>query len=358
MKKARLLVLGLAALVALALASPALAVRTFTVSPAVLTVGGSGDFTVAFAQDDADAPLAKVTIYAPSGYSSLLSQAVGARIGIAKATVILKALAGAKVPDVPGEVTVGNPATYTSGTPQASAIACTGTATHEAFWVLTLTLAGTPVPVTVYVDRVTAGPETAFASLKLQVCFSSPDVPQDKGGAPTGAQPVSAQFTMTGVVTNPATAGTYTWRAIFTPYQPGTSTVNAAGSVEGRSLVQLPTQLTLSGKRIKKKVGKKTFTFARLGGTLTRVGVGVSGANVEILANGKRVTTVRTRARGVFSVDIRVRATTTYTVRAVLGVQRIDAEGCAGQAVTPARCESATAAPATVKSAAGIRIRP
>src|SRR5215208_3208173 len=123
--KLKLLVPAIAGAASLALAGPALAIQTLTVTPEEYVVGGSGDFTISVAQETAD----------PAKYAS-------------------------------------NP----------SNLGCTGQATHAAVWLLNLTLAGQTLPVPVYVDRVTTGAETGFAGLKLQVCFSSPDVPASAGG--------------------------------------------------------------------------------------------------------------------------------------------------------------------------------
>lgn len=354
----KLLVLGVMGAAALALAAPAFAVQTLTVTPSQYVVGGSGDFTIAIAQDDADAPIAKVTIYAPVGYSSLFSQSIGAKIGTASGTVILNALAGARAP-VAGDIVNDDPAKYTSNP---SNLGCTGQAVHNAVWLLNLTLAGQTLAVPVYVDRVTTGPETGFAGLKLQVCFSSPDIPPASGGAANGAKPVAASMTLTNVIANPQTAGTYAWRAVFTPYNPGTATTNPAATTEARSLVQLPTQLTMTGKRTKKVTGKGTSrrvaTYVTLRGSLTQVNVGASGYAVVIKANGKTVKTLTTGANGSYAVTIRVTKKTTFSATATLPAKRDDATGCAGTSIAPAGCKSATIAPAAVEASAPFTVVP
>jgi hypothetical protein len=356
--KVKLLVLAIASAAAMALAGPALAIQTLTVTPSEYVVGGSGDFTIAIAQDVADAPIAKVTIYAPVGYSSLFGQAVGAKIGTASGTVILKALAGARAP-VTGDITVGDAAAFRTNP---SNLNCTQQANHDAVWILNLSLAGNALPIPVYVDRVTTGAETGFAGLKLQVCFSSPDVPPASGGAPNGAQPIEAAMTLKDVIANPQTAGTYTWRTLFTPYQPGTGTVNPAGTVETRALVQLPTQLTMTGKRTKKVTGKgkkrKVATFVTLRGALTQVNVGVSGVAVAIKANGKTVKTVRTGANGAYAVTIRVTKKTTFSAETTIAAKRDDVAGCAGTSIAPGGCKTATIAAAAVKGRSPFTVVP
>jgi hypothetical protein len=357
--KLKILVLGILSTVALALAGPALAIQTLTVTPSEYVVGGSGNFTIGIAQDAADAPIAKVTIYAPVGYSSLFGQSVGAKIGTASGVVILKALAGARAP-VTGDINVADPAAFRT---DARNLGCTGQANHDAVWILNLSLAGNALPIPVFVDRVTTGAETGFAGIKLQVCFSSPDVPQASGGAPNGAQPIEAAMTLTDVIANPQTAGTYTWRTLFTPYTPGTANANPAGTVEARSLVQLPTQLTMTGKRTKKFTGKgkkrKALTYVTLRGSLTQVNVGVPGASVVIKANGKAVKTVRTTGTGAYAVTLRVTKKTTFSADTSIAVKRDDAGGCAGAAVFPGvRCVTATVAAAAVKGRSPFTVVP
>jgi len=357
MKKVRLLVLGLAGVVSLALASPALAERTLVVTPSDYIASGAGTNTIEIAQADSDAPLAKVTLYAPVGYGSLLNEAPGATIGQVSAVVVIKALAGAKVP-VTGAIQVDDPAKYTS---DQAAVACAGAVRHDAVWLLRLSLQGQALDVPMYVDRVTQGPETGFAAFRMQVCFRSPDIPVAQGGQPNGVTPISARIALERTFSNPSTNGTYTWRAVFLPYTPGTGNVNVAGAVEARSLIQLPTQLTIKGSKVKRKVGKRTFTYAQLSGNITRVGVGVSGLSVRVLKNGKLVATVKSRAGGAWSVRIRItgRSVVTFSAQVVVPVSRVDAAGCAGAVAPPAaRCESATAAPASVKSRGTFRIRP
>ena len=357
MKKVRLLVLGLAATVGLALASPALATRTLTITPNDYNVSGAGGNTIAIEQSDSDAPLAKVTLYAPVGYASLLNEQPGANIGSVSAVVMIKALAGAKVP-VQGAILVDDPAKYTS---QQAAVACAGAVRHDAVWLLKLSLQGQALDVPMFVDRVTQGTETGFAAFKMQVCFRSPDIPVEQGGQPNGVTPLSARIFLERTFANPGTNGTYTWRAVFIPFRAGTGTIDVAGAVEARSLVQLPTQLTIKGKKVKRKVGKKTLTYAEVSGTITRVGVGVAGLNVRVRLNGKLVAAVKSRAGGAYSVRVRIRgkSVVTFSSQVVVPVRRVDAAGCAGPTAPPAaRCESATAAPATVVSRGTYRVRP
>jgi hypothetical protein len=155
-----------------------------------------------------------------------------------------KALGGAML-TLAGDVLVANPA---DPTVQAAALQCTKTTTHTTIWVLNTSLQGQTVAIPVFVDQV--GP------LVVQtVCLPSPDVPEAMGGAKFGAQLFAADFTIKNVFTNAGTSNDYEWAGIFTPYTPGSATPNPAGTLEARTLVGLPSSLTL--KRVAAKTGFK-----------------------------------------------------------------------------------------------------
>lgn len=355
MTKVRFLVLGLVGATALALASPALASHTLVVTPSDYNVNGAGTTTLRLAMAETERPIAKITIYAPLGWASPLSETAGTTIGQARALVVIKSLAGAKA-TVEGAIVADDPAKYTTNP---AAVQCAGAVRHDAVWLLNLSLQGQSLQVPVFVDRVAQGPETGFASFKLQVCFASPDVPPSQGGQSVGAMPIEMQLTLnSGVFRNPSTNGTYSWRALVTPYNPGTATANPALTEEVRSLVLLPTQLTLAGRKVIRKVGKRRLAYATLNGTLTQVNAGVAGRFVRILANGKRVATVSTNASGVYRVTLRLRARTTYTAQAVIPVRDAGATGCASPLPGTAGCTKATVAPATVAGRGRVTLRP
>ena len=184
-------------------------------------------------QTAADDPTAKDTIYAPLGYGVNLSQAAGTKIGDVSARLILRQGGNAEV-DVEGQVIADNPALYLNNP-------CTRNPNpHGAVWKLNITVAGSPLTVPIYVDAVTAGPEAAFASAKIQLCLAGPI------GTPAGAQLLFALFDVNGVFTNPSTTANRIWRATFTPYVPGTPTPNPGGTTEGQALS--PGRVSLSVK--------------------------------------------------------------------------------------------------------------
>jgi hypothetical protein len=248
----RLALLACASFIGLALAAPALAAYnpSLTIEQSSYKVGGATIADVFIVAPQNDDPTAKLKIFSPAGYSAVLTQAPGTKIGSVFAIVKAKALGGALLP-LSGDVLVANP---TDPAIQAAALRCTGITTNQANWVLNTQLQGQTVAIPVFVNKV--GP-----FVTQDVCLPSPDIPPASGGATFGAQLVSADFTVKGVFTNAPAKGGYEWAGIFTPYTPGTGTPNAAGTVEWRTFVGLPSSLTLAKAKAKrgfKLVGKLT----------------------------------------------------------------------------------------------------
>jgi len=332
-KSIRLAVLTAMSALALAAAGSAFAVYTPTlaISPGNLSTGGAGANTIKFTSSSTDDATAKITIYAPLGYTVNLSQAVGAKIGKVNAQIIAVALGGALLP-LTGDIVVDDPAKYTA---VAASVACAGAAAHNAVWLLNLSVAGQTLAVPVYVDQ-TTGAEATFASLKLQTCLSSPNATVAQGGNSVGAKAVSVDFTFNGVLTNPATAGDNTWRALFTPYVTGGIATNAAGTIESRSIVRLPAALTFAA------------SAGRVGGKVTEGGAGLNGPRVEIWGGPSakklaKLGTVKTKSNGSFSY--KSKKGTTYQAKVTLGTRGNTTAGCAGgsfPAFAPVPCATAT----------------
>ena len=246
---------------ALALAVVALAAASYQPSMGIFQAtykpGAAGAVTVVVAQERADDPTAKITIYVAPGYTTTLGQAPGTTIGSVVAHVQVLDLGPNQLP-LTGPVKADNPANYVSNPCAPGA--------HEAVWTLNAALPGQPAnPIPVYVDH-TSGAEAAFSSAKLQVCFRDPNLPNgDPRRSPNGTKFLDAAFTVRGVFRNPTTAGRKLWQSIFTPYTPGTGNPNAAGSAEAQAIVPMPYTLTL--KRVKARRG-----FFRLAGRLNFAG--------------------------------------------------------------------------------------
>src|SRR5205085_1915122 len=71
----------------------------------------------------------------------------------------------------------------------------------------------------------------------------------------SAADLLSASF-VSSAITQPAAAADYRWTSLWTPYNPGKGTVNAAGSVEVQSIRPLPLggKLNVTKKKVTKTV--------------------------------------------------------------------------------------------------------
>jgi hypothetical protein len=267
----RLALLACASFIGLALAAPALAAYnpSLTIEQSSYKVGAATIADVFIVAPQNDDPTAKLKIFSPAGYGAVLTQAPGTKIGSVFAIVKAKALGGALLP-LSGDVLVASP---TDPAIQAAALRCTGITTNQANWVLNTQLQGQTVAIPVFVNKV--GP-----FVTQDVCLPSPDIPPASGGATFGAQLVSADFTVKGVFTNAAAKGGYEWAGIFTPYTPGTGTPNAAGTVEWRTFVGLPSSLTLA-----KAKAKRGF---RLVGKLTVQGLNPKAIRLRLYSSRKQ----------------------------------------------------------------------
>jgi hypothetical protein len=263
----RLLLVVAAGLLGVAFAPSALAAfqpdLTVQQSSYKTTAGTTAGFVIT--SDPANDPIAKMTIFSPAGYGNSLSQAPGSVIGKALAYVKANALGGTILP-LAGNVVVGNPADPTL---MAQAQACTGTATHQHVWVLDTSLQGQSIRIPAFVD--VNGPYVV-----QQICLQSPTDPANT----FQAQLIVANYSVKGLFTNAPTRGGYQWAADFTPYIPGTTTVNPAGTVEWRTYVGLPSSLTF--KKAKSKRSRLAFS-----GALTIAGLNPSGIRLHLYSSTK-----------------------------------------------------------------------
>ena len=165
-----------AALAALTLAGSAAAAYT---SPKLQVTAAGTRTTIdatAAATDDATA---QITVYSPAGLTATLTQAPGTVVGQVRAQVSALALGGALLP-LAGEIRVAAPGQV----PPTQSTPCLRGATPTTTWLLVLQAAGQTLNVPLYVIAA-AGPETAFASYRLQACFTPPDVPEQVSCAST-----------------------------------------------------------------------------------------------------------------------------------------------------------------------------
>jgi hypothetical protein len=299
----------LACAAALALAVVALAAASYRPSMGIFQAtykpGAAGNVTVVVAQETADDPTARIVIYVAPGYQLTLNQAPGTTIGTVLAHVQVLDLGPNSLP-LTGPVKADSPATYAAN-PCSPGL-------HEAVWTLNAALPGQPAnPVPVYIDH-TTGPEAAYSSAKMTVCFRDPLLPKtDPRRAPNGLKFLDAAFTVRGIFRNPGEAGLKLWQTLFTPYVPGTGTPNVAGTAEAQGVVPMP--FSISVKRVNARRG-----FFRLAGRLNRAGTAPSKTAVALYAGVRKsgkiqfraVATTRTKRRGIYAFQRRLPKKTTY----------------------------------------------
>jgi hypothetical protein len=333
-----------ASTLALAFAGSALAAYTpqFIISHTPSNVSAAST-TITIKQTRDDDATAKVTFYVPQGYSGVLGQAAGTKLGTVAAHVQATAISQDAILPINGDVVAASNA---DAMVAGASLQCTGTAAHSAFWVLALEASGQKLSVPVFIDT-TAGPEAAFAQFKLQVCLPPP------AAATFGAKLLDAALTLSNVFTAPVSPGQYVWPAFFTPYSSAAGPSNPVGTVQARAVVRLPAQITLKGKITSKK--KRTVTFS---GSVTENRVAVGGARVQLLLGTTVGFTATTKANGSYAIALKKKGrkgTTTFRARVTVPERSITAAGCAlsvpGLPAAPAGCVSAFASPFTATSA-------
>ncbi len=326
----RLAVLALAGTTALALAGNALATQKLSVKQSTTSL------TIKVSQAQTDAQPARISIYAPAGYTINASAAPGSKIGATSGTVFSR---DANIPlPLSGDVVVVPPTTNAPGCDPVP---------HIAVWNLALSVAGQAINLPVHVDQL-SGAEAALGAYKLVVCLAPDDIPVGTPGrSPNGARLLDATFTVDNVFTVPA--GQSIWKAITTPYAASIGAPNAAGTVETRAFVA-DGSITLAKKA---NVAKRLVRFT---GKVTQAGAAVPGARVTLLVNGKSAGfTARTNASGSYSVVLKKtgkKTTSTFQARTTVAERDITAAGCASPTPgVPGGCVSATASPFTAVSA-------
>jgi hypothetical protein len=266
-KRLRLLLVVCGGLLGLAFAAPALAVYQpdLTVQQSSYKLGAATTAGFVVTIDPSNDPTAKMTIFSPAGYANSLSQTPGTVIGKALAYVKANALGGTILP-LAGNVVVGNPADPAI---MASSQACTGSTTNQQVWILDTSLQGQSIRIPAYVNVV-------GSYLVQQICLQSPSDPANT----FQAQLIVANYSVKGLFTNASGRGSYQWAADFTPYVPGTTTVNPAGTVEWRTYVGLPS--SLSFKRAKSKASQVGFS-----GALAIAGLNPAGIKLHLYSSTK-----------------------------------------------------------------------
>jgi hypothetical protein len=344
---ARLALLACASLVALVVANAAWAAYT----PNLVVVssnrlGATAPLAIGVSQSSTDDPTARISISVPAGYQETLTQSPGTRIGVVRGTVILRGAADAQV-DVSGNVLADDPRKDDYVNPARNRCA---PGLHSAVWVLTVTVAGSPVNVPIYVDDVT---NVAGVSARITLCLAGPF------GTPSGSQLLSAAFSVEGVFRNPSSRAVYTWSGLFTPYTPGTPNPNVLGTVEARALVPLPVTVTL--RAIKRGRNITLTGNVALPGAFVPSSVQVwAGSTTRRLrrSGSARVSNVTSRFSNRRRAPRRARFWF-YQVRIELpaiSTSQITTEACRAPSLAPRGCVSGTLSPISVRSNA-VRVR-
>jgi hypothetical protein len=260
----RMLLLGLVSAFALSIAGTALAAYS---SPQLRVTDDRTALTIRYTVAATDDPTAKLTFYAPTGYTATLNQPAGTTLGTVTAQGTATDLGGALLPltgTVQARAASGTFTSAPGGTPTpltAGATQCTGTPTHSAYWVLILQAAGQTLELPVFVDAPAAGTgASAFAAASIQACLPPPDVPTGTPGrASFGFKLTQVDFKVNNVFAS-AGNGQPRWRVLATPYTPNTGRPNPAGSVEAQSVIAFPRVLTLRKPGVKASKGTATVT--------------------------------------------------------------------------------------------------
>ena len=339
-------------MVAVTVTAPARAALTsfrMFVTGASQALGATAGVTLEFRAAPAESDVAKLTSYVPEGYRLITSRSPGSRLGSAAGRFFARDT-NAVVPAI-GTLDVANAADFAT-----EATLCTGTPTHDATWVLKLTLEGTATTLTLpaFVDAAIA-PATPFASATIVICLPPSDVPPGTPGrAPLGAKALGVELT-TNALVNPREHGEYRWRSIVIGYGAATGRPDANTAVEVQSVVELPTQITLrvkAGKSATRGVASLAYT-----GTLRANDQGLSDAAVEVLKGPtprslKKLRVQTTDDNGVFRGTLAQKQSTRrlpvyVAARTAFAERDLGASACAATFVPPASpfpipCTSAT----------------
>jgi hypothetical protein len=297
----RLGLLGLGLLVALAAAVPAFA----AINPTLDATTQASGTTIGYAQGANDDPPAQITFYVAAGYAALLAQPEGEKVGTVMGVASAADLGGAKL-ELSGDITAAIATTPVvvggqSAPVSAYSVQCTGTATHTAFWILSLSASGQTLQVPAFVDDIPlTNPLSNTANTRIVICLPPPDVPAGTPGrAALGAKVISATLNLTDVFS--AAPSWYLWHVIVTPYNAGKGTPNVAGTLSAQSFDRTPQEVTLAAKA---GDGKK----ANVTGRVTAGFKGVPGATVTISHGKTALGTAKTGPGGRFKASLALTA--------------------------------------------------
>lgn len=276
------------------------------------TAYGSKQDTEADLYMPASKEMAKVVLYLPTGYKVDLAKPQGAKIGSAVAY-------DSNGVGIVAPIVVDDPARHTTD-------AC-APGPHQAVWLLNMGNPSELPAIPVLVDT-TSDAEAGLGGVKAQFCLPP---------SSSGTVQLRLLSLDLGMLTNPSTAGSYTWRAYVTPYAAGVP--NDGGTFELRATLPLPFRLTLKGRYDKRSHA------ALLSGRLVAPAYRDATAGVYLGLYQRRsahdwglVRYVRLDHHGVFAVKRKLRRTGAFYVETATW------DDCEAGPTAPAGCVSDTLA--------------
>jgi hypothetical protein len=308
---------------------------------------------VSYSQGQGDDGAARILFAVPDTYLATFTHPEGGLVGTVKAKAVLGDQGGAVV-DLGGQVVAAVAATplTAGGTVASAAAACnTGSAAHQAYWLLNLTgSSGQALQVPVVIDNTLQNAVfSQFSAFAITVCLPPAGVPAGTAGrAPLGAKVISLDLTLPDVFT--VLSGEFAWHMLVTPYAAGSATVNTSGAVEADSVDLVPPALTLSAKRVKvTKKAKNTVRRATVSGRLTAGGHGVGARQVQVFAGKKLLGSAKTNAAGRFSVTLAYGSARTVRASAKVPIRPLT---CSAPVFAPAPCSGSSYGAFTVATEA------
>jgi hypothetical protein len=220
-------------------------------------------------------PVARIQFYVPAGFAVKLPSR-GEVIGTATTHALVKDIDPGLEQTLSGDV-VAIAATDKEVVYEASTC---DTGAHLGAWMVRLNgqkpQISQSVNVPIFIDA-TSGSETQFGAYKLVACMRSPDLSVGDANRElfaTKFDTFTVQLKLK-AFTVPTKVGNYRWRSLWTPYTPGTATMNTAGNAEAQSNVHMPAGvITINTKLSNGRIA--------LSGTLLVGGEPASGVSVGI----------------------------------------------------------------------------
>ncbi len=242
--KMRVGLIALAGMIALVVAGRSLAAVTPHLIVKSTETGTGQTLSIIASKQKADDPVGRVQLYVPTGFT--LNSPASGSVGKATAKVVMRDVDPNAEATMAGGVSAISPASTSIAYENTN---CDGDQ-HLAAWMVHLKGAkGSSLSFPVFVDA-TSGASASFGPYVLVACFRPADVAATDPGRSAAGSVVNSFSLALSPFFRPTTDGDYRWRSVWTPFTPGTGTLNTAGAVEAQSIVTIPTgQVVIFGKK-------------------------------------------------------------------------------------------------------------